>query len=72
MATRAANLYFSLKNLAKINKMYQFSMAWFMAIFMEALKKVNIPKQREAKIEDEEYRLLNNKYTVDDRIKLLK
>jgi len=30
---RAANLYFSLKNLVRINEMYKYSLAWFMNVF---------------------------------------
>jgi dynein heavy chain len=37
VAVRAANLYFAVTELYKVNNMYQFSMKWFFNVFNQTL-----------------------------------
>lgn len=71
VALRAANLYFSLKNLRKINAMYRYSLTWFMNVFMQSLTKANMPTKSEVIVDDEEFKMLNTKFSADERINML-
>jgi len=72
VAFRAAVLYFAVSDLYKINCMYQFSLTWFTNVFMTSLKLASmLQEKKEVVIEDEEYKLLNNKFTADERINIL-
>jgi dynein heavy chain, axonemal len=72
VAVRAANLYFAITDLYKINNMYQYSLKWFFNVFNKTLQKANLlNSNKEVVIDDEEFKLLNQKFSADDRIKLL-
>ena len=72
VAYRAANLYFAVTDLHRINSMYHFSLSWFQEVFMHSLAMCNILTEKdEVVVEDEEFKLLNMKFTVDERIELL-
>ena len=42
-----------------------------MNILMQALAKSNLPTKTDIRIEEEEYKLLNQKFTIDDRVNLI-
>jgi len=58
--------------------MYKFSMSWFLNIFTRSLEKANTLKNKGKApippvvvIQDEEFKMLNATFTLDDRIELL-
>ena len=73
VAVRAANLYFALTDLYKVNNMYQYSLRWFLNVFNQTLEKANTLREKSDAIviDDEEFKLLNSKFSAEDRIKLL-
>ena len=72
VAVRAANLYFAVTELYQVNRMYQFSMKWFFNVFNHTLQKANtLLKNSEITIDDEEFKLLNHKFSADERISML-
>jgi dynein heavy chain len=72
VAVRAAHLYFAVTELAQVNQMYQYSLKWFLNVFNQTLKKTNILTQETAVvIDEEEFKLLNSKFSPDDRISML-
>ena len=72
VAVRAANLYFAVTELYQVNSMYQFSMKWFFNVFNQTLQKANaLLKTSEVTIDDEDFKLLNHKFSADERIAML-
>lgn len=77
VAYRAAILYFVVQDLQKINSMYQFSLAWFKSVFIKSLELTNALKEDASKAggesegEDDALKLLNNTFSVEERIELL-
>ena len=72
VAVRAANLYFAVTQLFQVNKMYQFSMKWFFNVFNQMLRKANaLLKGSEVTIDEEDFKLLNHKFSPDERIEML-
>lgn len=77
VAYRAAILYFVVQDIQKINNMYQFSLGWFKSVFTKSLELTNAMKEdpskpgAESEGEDDGLKLLNNTFSVEDRIELL-
>lgn len=51
--------------------MYKYSLAWFMNVFMQSLEKANMPTKSEVTIDEDDYRLLNTKFTAEERIQMM-
>jgi hypothetical protein len=51
--------------------MYRYSLTWFMNVFMQSLNKANMPTKTEVVIDDEEFKMLNTKFSADERINML-
>jgi len=76
VAYRAAILYFVVQDLQKVNHMYQFSLNWFRSVFIKSLDLTNAMKEDQSKAgdsdgEDDPLKLLNNTFSVEERIELL-
>jgi len=76
VAYRAAILYFVVQDLQKVNHMYQFSLNWFRSVFIKSLDLTNAMKEDQSKAgdsdgEDDTLKLLNNTFSVEERIELL-
>ena len=76
VAYRAAILYFVVQDLQKVNHMYQFSLNWFRSVFIKSLDLTNAMKEDQNKAgdsdgEDDTLKLLNNTFSVEERIELL-
>jgi hypothetical protein len=42
-----------------------------MNVYFQSLQKANMPTKSEITVDEEEFKLLNNKFTTDERISLL-
>jgi len=42
-----------------------------MNVFMQSLNKANMPTKTEVVIDDEEFKMLNSKFSLDERINML-
>lgn len=51
--------------------MYRYSLTWFLNIFMQSLAKANMPTKTDVVIDDEEFKMLNTKFSADERINML-
>ena len=76
VAYRAAILYFVVQDLLKVNHMYQFSLSWFKVIFSKSLELTNAMRddtkdQDSDDGKDDTLKLLNNSFSVNERIDLL-
>ena len=75
VAYRASILYFVVKDLQKVNSMYQFSLSWFKQIFAKSLEMTNVtrddPVAAGSDDDDNSLALLNNTFSLDDRIDLI-
>lgn len=75
VAYRASILYFIVKDLQKVNSMYQFSLTWFKQIFTKSLEMTNVTRDDPGGIgsddDDNSLALLNNTFSLDDRIDLI-
>ena len=75
VAYRASILYFVVKDLQKVNSMYQFSLTWFKQIFVKSLELSNVTRDDPGAVgsddDDNSLALLNNTFSLDDRIDLI-
>lgn len=80
VAYRAAVLYFVVQDLQKVQNMYRFSLSWFKSVFVKSLELTNAMRDDPGKLTesddeggnaDQPLKLLNNTFSVEERIDLL-